>query len=91
MPIGTRYRRQPFSLSASQASNSLEERFTSSLFSDYASLLPSVLHAGIVLLTAVADPKVFTNVATSAKETAQAAAYLVLAQSDGKANVAVIK
>ena len=37
----------------------------------------------------VAEPKIFTNVGTAAKDTAQAAAYLALAQSDGKANVVI--
>jgi ribose transport system substrate-binding protein len=37
----------------------------------------------------IADPKVFTNVTTSAEDTAQAAAYLAIAQSDGKAGVVI--
>ena len=37
----------------------------------------------------LAEPKVFTNVGTAAKDTAQAAAYLALAQSEGKANVVI--
>ena len=37
----------------------------------------------------IADPKVFTNVTTAAEDTAQAAAYLAIAQSDGKAGVVI--
>jgi ribose transport system substrate-binding protein len=35
------------------------------------------------------SPKVFTNVTTAAQDTAQAAAYLAIAQSDGKAGVVI--
>jgi ribose transport system substrate-binding protein len=37
----------------------------------------------------IASPKVFTNVTTAAEDTAQAAAYLAIAQSDGKAGVVI--
>jgi ribose transport system substrate-binding protein len=37
----------------------------------------------------IASPKVFTNVTTAAEDTARAAAYLTIAQSDGKAGVVI--
>jgi ribose transport system substrate-binding protein len=37
----------------------------------------------------IENPKVFTNVTTAAQDTAQAAAYLAIAQSDGKAGVVI--
>ena len=37
----------------------------------------------------IESPKVFTNVTTAAQDTAQAAAYLAIAQSDGKAGVVI--
>jgi ribose transport system substrate-binding protein len=64
---------------------------------EQAQLLKQTNEAGIVVVGwhcgakpgPIGDPKVFVNVTTSAEDTAQAAAYLAIAQSNGKAGVVI--